>query len=98
MDSGLARPGMTVFKRPAKAGIHDHRPLKRSQVVPHRECTAYGSPLSRGRQLSVRGEARRLNLSLGPVIKGAGLGLAAGFALEDADVICGAVGGMRSDA
>src|SRR4051794_19419830 len=40
-------PFLTVV--PAKAGTHNHRGLKRSQIAPHREDTAYGSPLSRER-------------------------------------------------
>jgi len=39
------------FVVPAQAGTHNHRCFKFIQTVPHRCDTAYGSPLSRGRQV-----------------------------------------------
>jgi hypothetical protein len=35
---------------PAQAGTHNHRGFEVFEIVPHREDTAYGSPLARGRQ------------------------------------------------
>ena len=39
-----------LYVVPAKAGTHNHQSPKFSTIVPQRERTAYGSPLSRGRR------------------------------------------------
>jgi tripartite-type tricarboxylate transporter receptor subunit TctC len=43
-------PALSVVV-PAKAGTHNHQPSRLPTAVPHRFTSAYGSPLSPGRQL-----------------------------------------------